>query len=139
MTWTEIANKLATIDPALTEQQRCVHEWKACLPGVVGIECHKCTQAHCQGGIEYDSQLAAEMLEVAPLVGDGRNEERYGTVDALIRLCDDLELHMTLHGCKSTGYGAVATTPSEDFFGDNNDPRIALATAILKAMGVAVE
>ena len=140
MTWTEIANRLATIDPALTEQQRCVHEWKVIdrlfQGSVLRHRCSKC-------GYE----AASDDVTPAPLVGDGNNEERFNSVDTLIVLCDDLGLGYRLERKSSTVEALTWKRENNPYFKHeraaepvNGDPpeaaKQALATAILRAMEV---
>ena len=131
MTWTEIANRLATIDPALTEQQRCVHEWKVIdrlfQGSVLRHRCSKC-------GYE----AASDDITPVPLVGDGDNEERYGTVDELFGLCDRLGLHWVMgdQSCDTKmAYAKINQLCDWQF---EQTARQALATAICKTMGVGV-
>ena len=146
-----IFDRLATIDPALTEQQRCVHEWKVIdrlfQGSVLRHRCSKC-------GYE----AASDDITPVPLVGDGDNEEKFNSLDALVRLCDGLGLFVTFLGFQRHDelgdLASAAVTPDDRLTPqkayERNEPfergheeqralRMALATAILKAKGVAVE
>jgi len=122
-----IWDRLAELDGA------CKHKWEYIETKSIcfdeDAERWKCTK--CSLSLWTDGE------DLLPSVGDGRNEERYGTVDELIGLCDRLGLHVTLHVSKKSQIDYIVTTltgrPSK---GLDDDPRMELATAICRAMEV---
>ena len=139
-----IFDRLAKLDGA------CEHEWEyietksICFDG----ERWKCTK--CSLSLWTDGE------DLLPLVGDGNNEARYNSLDALYALCERLmaanyylQMSWWVRYNNEDGdqpkYFAEVWRDSEDedtigdiltFQAENDDPRQALATAICRAMGV---
>lgn len=118
-----IWDRLAMIDPMLTEQQRCLHEWSSPAPND-----HRCVKC---GLWQYTTPL--------PVVGRGDSKIHYLFLDALLRLAADLGLtaQITHFARGGTGRSLVKAWPrgKQDAAARVRDtlPAVALAHAIVKA------
>ncbi len=137
----DLCDELARLDPKLNKQQRCRHQFPKgpvaeTSDGRPIFECAICAMQRHGDWDKPNNGL--------PLVGDGANEERYNSIDALIRLCGDLGFSWDLHGEgrsltkplfreDNEISNAVVWLRSWRFIGVDNDPRIAFATALLSA------
>ena len=103
---------------------------EALSPGYTGVLNRRCPSARTK-------------ITALPLVGDGRNEERFNSLDVLAGLCDRLGLGWDLHS-RGPGYNekssAVTWRGDSCFIGGmDRDPRIPFAYAILKAYPAGVD
>lgn len=113
----------------------CEHTFKPLCEQCAVLKCERC-------GMRHWPNFAGAV----PLVGDGRNEERFNSLDALVGLMKRLQLRMTIgldfYDRITPGCSIRIFHPNkpDEFIccGEDDDPRLALATAILRAMGVGV-